>query len=450
MEVAEIIASNRQTVVVGMGATGLSVARHLARTGRRFMVVDSRPEPPGLAGLAREFPDISVELDGIRAETLCAADTLVVSPGIALSNSAVQEAREQGVAITGDIQLFADAADAPVVAITGSNGKSTVTTLVGEMARAAGRNVGVGGNLGPPALDLLDDDRDLYVLELSSFQLELVENLGAEVATVLNVSADHMDRYPDLLSYHRAKHRIFRGARQAVVNRDDTLSQPLLAAGVGQWQFGLGAPDIRGFGLAGQDGEDWLTYFRERLLPVSELRIRGRHNIANALAALALGHAVGLSMDAMLETLRHFRGLPHRCETVAEKNGVLWIDDSKATNVGAASAAIAGFAGERPDIVLIAGGQGKGQDFSALADAARGRVKLAVLIGDDARPLADTLAPVADVVFATSMAGAVTAASEAAGTGDKVLLSPACASFDMFEGYEDRGRQFAAAVEALS
>lgn len=464
--VTDLIASSKLTVVVGLGATGLSVARYLAGRGERFVVVDSRVDPPGLAELARSVPQALVELGDFNEQTLCSADRLVVSPGVALAEPALRGAAEEGVAITGDIQLFADAlrekgATAPIVAITGSNGKSTVTTLVGEMARAAGLKVAVGGNLGVPALDLLADDRDLYVVELSSFQLELVEHLGAEVATVLNVSADHMDRYPDLRRYHAAKHRIFRSARQVVVNRDDALSQPLVANSVGEWSFGVDKPDFRGFGVVTVQDEPWLAFEYSPLMPVAELAMRGRHNLANALAALALGHGAGLSMAPMLATLRTFRGLPHRCEWVADKDGVSWINDSKATNVGAAMAAIeglsaSGFSAQNPDedggndLILIAGGQGKGQDFAPLGRAARRRVRLAILIGEDAAAVAEALRGVCDVVYATTLEAAVSVAAASARPGDKVLLSPACASFDMFKGFANRGEQFVRAVAAVA
>ncbi|MCK9503862.1 MAG: UDP-N-acetylmuramoyl-L-alanine--D-glutamate ligase [Porticoccaceae bacterium] len=446
----DVIATNRLTAVVGIGTTGLAVARFLARRGEPFVMMDTRVDPPGLAQLARELPTVPVELGGLDEETLRSAQRIVVSPGLSLEHPALISAADAGVAITGDIQLFADQALAPIVAITGSNGKSTVTTLVGKMAEAAGLNVGVGGNLGTPALDLLDDRRDLYVLELSSFQLELVDNLNATVATVLNMSPDHMDRYSGIVSYHRAKHRIFRGVKQVVSNRQDALSQPLVPAFVTQWSFGLDTPDFKGFGVAPHNGEDCLCFQDQPLLRVSELVIKGRHNLANALAALALGHAVGLPFEAMAAVLKTFRGLPHRCESVAWMQGVSWINDSKATNVGAAVAAIEGLAGDSADIILIAGGQGKGQDFSDLAKAAAGRVRLAILIGEDAPLLADKLAAVVDVVYATSITAAVNAAAEAAVSGDKVLLSPACASFDMFRNFEDRGDKFATAVRGLA
>ncbi|MCK9468321.1 MAG: UDP-N-acetylmuramoyl-L-alanine--D-glutamate ligase [Porticoccaceae bacterium] len=449
--VTKLIASSKLTVVVGLGATGLSVARYLAKRGERFVVVDSRIDPPGLSELARVVPQAQVELGEFNDHTLRSADRLVISPGLALAQPVLRGAAEAGVALTGDIQLFAAAANAPIIAITGSNGKSTVTTLVGEMAQVAGLNVGVGGNLGVPALDLLAPDRDLYVVELSSFQLELVEHLGAEVAAVLNVSADHMDRYPDLKGYHTAKQRIFRGARQVVVNRDDALSQPLVADSVGQWTFGLDKPGDRGFGVTSVEGESWLSFEYSLLMPVAELAMRGRHNLANALAALALGHGAGLPMASMLTALRTFRGLPHRCEWVAELGGVTWINDSKATNVGAAMAAIEGLSeADGDDLILIAGGQGKGQDFAPLGRTARGRVRLALLIGEDASGVAEALRGVCNVVYATSLAAAVNAAAESARPGDKVLLSPACASLDMFNDFADRGEQFVQAVEALA
>lgn len=445
----DLIATSRLTVVVGLGATGLSVARYLAARGERFVVVDSRVDPPGLGELARTAPAAPVELGEFNESTLCTAERLVVSPGIPLSHPTLQKAAAAGAAITGDIQLFAAATRAPIIAITGSNGKSTVATLVGEMAVAAGRNTGVGGNLGVPALDLLADDRELYVVELSSFQLELVEELGAEVAAVLNISPDHLDRYPDLQHYHAAKHRIFRGAHQVVANRDDPLSHPLVPTGVSYWTFGLDQPDFKQFGVVELNAEPWLAFEREPLMAVAELALQGRHNLANALAALALGHAAGLAMAPMLDTLRVFGGLPHRCQRVADKHGVSWINDSKATNVGATMAAIEGLAGTAADLILIAGGQGKGQDFAALGRAARDRVRLAILIGDDAGQLAEALKGACDLLYATSLAAAVNAAAESARRGDKVLLSPACASLDMFKNFADRGEQFALAVEQL-
>jgi UDP-N-acetylmuramoylalanine--D-glutamate ligase len=462
---ANLIASDKLTVVVGLGATGLSVARFLDARGEAFVIVDSRAEPPGLVALRESMPLARVELGGFRADTLASADRLVVSPGISPNHPALVEAAAQGVPLVGDIELFMTEVkargDTPVVAITGSNGKSTVTTLVGEMALAARKKVGIGGNLGLPALDLLsqaqDQERDLYVLELSSFQLELVSDLSADAVTVLNISPDHMDRYASVVEYHSAKHRIFRGANKVVVNRDDMLTQALVAPSVECFSYGLSKPDFNGFGLLEEDSESYLAYQFEPLLLVSELGIKGRHNVANALAALALGHAVGLPRKAMLQALREFTGLRHRCETVvgnlrspAGEKSVTWINDSKATNCGATLAAITGLAdaGEM-NLILIAGGQGKGQDFSVLQSAAEGRVKLAILLGEDAAQIASCLPASTDILFANDMVAAVNLAARNATNGDLVLLSPACASFDMFAGFAERGDSFVAAVRAL-
>ena len=445
---SQLIASNKLKVIVGLGVTGLSVARHFARLGERFAICDTRRQPPQLQALRDELPDVPVMLGDLSDDALLDADEVILSPGLSRRHPAVQRALVAGIPVINDIELFARAAAAPIVAITGSNGKSTVTTLLGEMCAEAGIAAGVGGNLGTPALELLDGTAQLYVMELSSFQLESVQALNAEVAVVLNISPDHMDRYDSLLDYHQAKHRIFIGARQVVANRDDALTTPLVAEGVKQWSFGLGQPDFKGFGLRQHEGETWLFYQFDPLMPEKELGLKGRHNCANALAALALGAACGLPMEAMLATLRRFRGLPHRCQVVAERNGVTYIDDSKATNVGATLAAIDGLSAGG-NLILIAGGQGKGQDFAPLASALPGTVKLLVLIGEDATSIERAVGGRVDTVHATGMAGAVAAAGEAATNGDVVLLSPACASFDMFQGFEDRGRQYARAVEAL-
>lgn len=455
--VANLIASDKLSVVVGLGDTGLSVARFLAASGEPFVVVDSRTQPPGLAALQEILPEVEVEVGGFRSETLASAQRLIVSPGVSLAHPALVEAAAQGVELIGDIELFMASAKAPVIAITGSNGKSTVTTLLGKMAEAAGKNVGVGGNLGPPALDLLSVERDLYVLELSSFQLELIDKLSAEVVTVLNVSADHMDRYASLMDYHRAKHRIFRGAKKVVVNRDDTLTRPLVPDSVERLTFGLGKPDLKAFGLLEANDETYLAFEFEPWLAVSELGIKGRHNIANALAALALGQAAGLPREAMLQALQDFSGLPHRCETVAGinqlvggKQGITWVNDSKATNGGATLAAITGLADAGDmNLILLAGGQGKDQDFSVLEVATEGRVKVAILLGEDAPKIAQCLPASTEVLFVEDMTAAVTLAAEHAVPGDVVLLSPACASFDMYSGFAERGDSFRAAVEAL-
>jgi UDP-N-acetylmuramoylalanine--D-glutamate ligase len=416
-----------------------------------FAVADTRDNPPELATLRQDYPQVEVRCGELDVEFLCRADELYVSPGLALATPALQQAAARGVKLSGDIELFARNAKAPIVAISGSNAKSTVTTLVGEMAAAAGKRVAVGGNLGTPALDLLDDSVELYVLELSSFQLETTDQLGAEVATVLNVSEDHMDRYSGLPAYHLAKHRIFRGARQVVVNRQDALSRPLIGEGLPCWTFGLNTPDFHGFGLREENGEKYLAFQFDTLMPVRELKIRGAHNQSNALAALALGHAVGLPFDAMLSALRTFTGLAHRCQWLRERAGVSYYDDSKATNVGAALAAIEGLGVDiTGKLVLIAGGDGKGADFSALRTPVVAYCRVVVLLGRDAELLAKTFGDAVPLVRVKTLEEAVQRAAEWAQDGDAVLLSPACASLDMFKNFEERGRLFAHAVEALS
>ncbi|MDP3814697.1 UDP-N-acetylmuramoyl-L-alanine--D-glutamate ligase [Pseudomonas sp.] len=445
-----LIASDHFRIVVGLGKSGMSLVRFLARQGLPFAVVDTRANPPELSTLREQFPQVEVRCGELDVDFLCRASELLISPGLAIATPALQAAAARGVKLSGDIELFARYAKAPIVAITGSNAKSTVTTLVGEMAAAAGKKVAVGGNLGTPALDLLSDEIELYVLELSSFQLETTEQLNAEVATCLNISEDHMDRYADLQAYHLAKHRIFRGARQVVVNRDDALSRPLVADQLPCWFFGLGKPDFKRFGLLEESGEKCLGYQFAALLPVRELKIRGAHNQSNALAALALGHAVGLPFEAMLQTLRSFAGLPHRCQWVGEHDDVSYYDDSKATNVGAALAAIEGLGADIPGkLVLIAGGDGKGADFSALKNPVGKFCRAVVLLGRDAELLAAAIGDAVPLIRVKTLDEAVQRAAELAEAGDAVLLSPACASLDMFKNFEERGRLFAQAVEGL-
>jgi UDP-N-acetylmuramoylalanine--D-glutamate ligase len=446
-----LIASDNFRIVVGLGKSGMSLVRFLANRGVSFAVADTRENPPELATLRRDYPQVDVRCGELDVEFLCRADEVYVSPGLALATPALQQAAARGVKLSGDIELFARNAKAPIVAITGSNAKSTVTTLVGEMAAAAGKRVAVGGNLGTPALDLLSDDVELYVMELSSFQLETTDHLAAEVATVLNISEDHMDRYSGLPAYHLAKHRVFRGARQVVVNRQDVLTRPLIGEGLPCWTFGLNTPDFHGFGLRVENGEKYLAFQFDNLMPVRELKIRGAHNQSNALAALALGHAVGLPMDAMLSSLRSFGGLEHRCQWLREREGVSYYDDSKATNVGAALAAIEGLGADiSGKLVLIAGGDGKGADFSGLRAPVAAHCRAVVLIGRDAELIAQAVGDDVELVRVATLEDAVLRCAEIAQPGDAVLLSPACASFDMFKNYEERGRLFAQAVGDLS
>ncbi|ARN74718.1 UDP-N-acetylmuramoyl-L-alanine--D-glutamate ligase [Oceanicoccus sagamiensis] len=444
----QLIATDNKQVVIGLGITGLSCVRYLAANNKPFSVVDSRENPPGLDAFKAEFPDISLTLGEISETALAGADELVVSPGVAIDEPEIVKAVAKGAHICGDIDLFCKAVDAPVIAITGSNGKSTVTTLVGEMIERSGRKVAVGGNIGTPALDLLAAETpDIYVLELSSFQLERSENLSVEVATVLNVSADHMDRYNNILAYHQAKHRIFHGCKKVVINRADALSRPLLAEGVEVFTFGLSDSDFNGFGVLNDGEVESLAYQFKPLMPVSELAMVGRHNIENALAAMALAAAVGVEIAPMLDVLRQFPGLEHRCQYAGEHQGVRFYNDSKGTNVGAAIASINGLKDNANDIVLIAGGDAKGADFSPLLPVLKQSVKNLVLIGNAAQALSDLCSESLNVHRADSMEQAVNQAVALANQGDVVLLSPACASFDMFDNYQHRGEVFVAAVQ---
>lgn len=444
------LAPDTTHVIVGLGKTGVSCARWLRRQGVKFAAVDTRVSPPGIDVFRQEFADVQLECGELREETLLQAQVLVMSPGVDPRVLPVRRAVARGARLTGDVDLFARAVKAPLVAITGSNAKSTVTTLVGEMAKTAGVNVAVCGNIGTPVLDMLDGGHhDLYVLELSSFQLETTHNLGAKVATVLNISPDHLDRYDSMQAYHAAKHRIFQGCQQVVINRDDPLSRPLLPTSIKASSFGLAADDSNEYAVLERGGRRWLAFNREPLLAVDELKIAGQHNVANALASLALGRAAGLEFAPMLQALRNFAGLPHRCQWVATINGVGWYNDSKGTNVGASVAAIVGL-GSSGRIVLLAGGVGKGAEFTALAPVMRKYGSRAIVFGEDAAKIASALDGVVPVARVDSFEAAVARAHAEAVAGELVLLSPACASFDMFDNYEHRGRVFTQLVRALA
>jgi UDP-N-acetylmuramoylalanine--D-glutamate ligase len=438
----------KNAVIVGMGRTGLSVARHLQRCGYGIAITDSREAPPELAGVQALGSAVVTRTGGFDARLLERADIVVTSPGVPLDDPFFSQARSRGLDIVGDIELFARAADAPVVGITGTNGKSTVTTLLGRMAERAGVRVRVGGNLGQPALDLLDrGPTDLYVLELSSFQLDTTHSLKLKAAVVLNVSADHLDRYATLRHYADSKARIYAGSEIAVVNADDPEVMRMPRAGSRVVSFGLDSSAEFTLLTPASDGAPWLARRGSPLLPLAALRISGRHNAANALATLALGDALRLPLQPMLEELREFTGLPHRAQWVGEVNRVRFINDSKGTNVGATLAAVAGFS---EPLVVIAGGDGKGQDFASLAAAFRGKVRTAVLLGRDAGLIETALAGVCHTVRVATMEEAVRTAARFAQPGDTVLLSPACSSLDMFRDYAHRGAVFAAAVKELT
>ena len=443
------LAQAGKVLVVGLGKTGLSCARFLTRQGAAVAVTDTRLHPPGLDALRGELQDAALFLGGFDRAAFEAAGLIVVSPGVSVQEPLIRQARARGVPVVGDIELFARAVRAPVAAITGSNGKSTTTMLLGEMARIAGRRVSVGGNLGDPALDLLDPVVELYVLELSSFQLETTDSLRPAVAVVLNVSPDHLDRYDSLEDYAAAKARVFRHAGVAVVNLDDprVVAMP---GGERRAGFTLSEPGPHDYGLRTYDGTAWLCAGTEPVVPVGEMALAGRHNLANGLAALAMADAMGLPRAAAREALCTFGGLAHRTQLVAEVRGVRYYDDSKGTNVGATIAALEGFEDETPArTVLIAGGDGKGQDFSALGPILARTARCVVLIGRDAGLIEAVLGPSVARVHAADMAEAVSLAARHAVPGDRVLLSPACASFDMFRNYEHRGEVFAQAVRGL-
>lgn len=435
-------------IIVGLGKTGISSVRYLAKLGCNLTVVDNRLDPPGLQELQQNFPKIPVYLGNFDQNLLLQADELIISPGVSMSEPAIAKCLKQGIKVTGDIELFTRATATPIVAITGSNGKSTVTSLVGAMVEAAGKKVGVGGNLGVPALDLLKNQADFYVLELSSFQLETTQSLSTQAAVVLNISEDHMDRYPNLATYLATKQRIYKNCQVAIVNRDEyptyaNLNLPPKVIG-----FCCSKPQNEDFGI----DAGYLVHNSKKLLPLDALKIKGLHNAANALAALALGTAVDLPLDAMLLAMRNFPGLPHRCQWIAKINGVDWYNDSKGTNVGATKSAIEGLGNSsnpQNKIVLIAGGVGKGADFSSLTYPVTKYVRTVVLIGKDAPLIAKALANSSKILHASTLAEAVAICAKAALPGDKVLLSPACASLDMFNNFEHRGEVFITEVQQL-
>lgn len=436
-----------KTVIVGLGKTGLSCARYLHARHRRVTVIDSRNAPPEISALQQLAPEIEIRVGGFDASVLEGATEVVVSPGVSLREPLMQAAMRRNLPIIGDVELFARSVNAPVVGITGTNGKSTVTTLVAHMATRSGKRALAGGNLGTPALELLNDSiPDVYVLELSSYQLETTQSLKLAAATVLNVTPDHMDRYDDIKEYAAAKARIFNHADVAVVNGDDPLVSKMPHGKQRVIDFSLQANSSALYSIRATPTDVELLRHNIPLIAMSQLKIAGLHNAANALAALAMCEALELDRAACIDALRDFPGLPHRSQWVADVKGVRYVDDSKGTNVGATLAAVAGMSGP---LVLIAGGQGKGQDFAALAPAFRSKVRHVVLIGQDAKQIAASLAQTCTCEFASDMNDAVTKSARSAHTGDTVLLSPACASLDMFRDYAHRGTAFATAVKEL-
>ena len=442
------IASSERRVIFGLGVTGQSVARWWHQQGVAFAAVDTRAESADDPSVVADIDPNNSAFGDVDAAFVDDCTEMIVSPGVALDHPLVERARGQGCRVRGDIDLFIEAAQAPVVGITGSNGKSTVTSILGTMIAACGVKVSVGGNLGRPALDLLADKPELYVLELSSFQLERSETLGLALATVLNISADHLDRYASLTDYHRAKHAIYKQVGHVVANRDDPLTIPLVPEETPVTWWRSGEPDLNEFGLVERDGATWLCRGPEGLVCSEELQLAGRHNHLNVLAALALGSALKMPLEGLIEGAKHYRGLPHRCQLISQVNGVRFIDDSKGTNIGATAAALEGLAGAG-QIWLIIGGQGKGQDFSLLKPLlARINVRLLVM-GEATERIRADLGMDTPIDVMSSLEDAVNLSAASAQPGDIVLLSPACASFDMFASYVERGERFQAAVAAL-
>lgn len=442
---------DKQVLVLGLGETGLSALRWLKCQGARLSVADTRENPPGVEILKAELPQVTLHTGVFNAAIFAGKDLVVSSPGIALSEPEIQAAIARGVAVVGDVELFAQyrPINAKVIAITGANGKTTVTTLVGEMCKAAGLNTIVAGNIGLPVLDALGmETPDVYVLELSSFQLETTSSLVVDAATMLNLSEDHMDRYAGMQDYAIAKARIFYNAKLQVLNRDDAWSMLMSRPKLQQVTFGLNeANEEQSYGLHEVNGETWLSCGTHDLMNIRDLKIAGLHNAANALAAIALCRGIGIEYAPIMQTLYNFKGLPHRVEWVAEIDDVDYYDDSKGTNVGATCAALAGLPRK---VVLIAGGDGKDQDFSPLKQPVAENARAVVLIGRDAsvieQELLETNVP---LYHAADLPEAVNIAKKLAQVGDAVLLSPACASFDMFKNYVHRAEVFVDAVKRL-
>jgi UDP-N-acetylmuramoylalanine--D-glutamate ligase len=432
-------------MVVGLGATGLSIARYLQRGDINATYFDSRDEPPGLDELAEICPNAKVLLGGSTLPK--GIERVIASPGVSDSHPLLTKAHKKKLEVVSDIELFAREAEAPFVAITGSNGKSTVTTLLYHMCKADGREALAGGNLGEPALDLLVAQKpDIYVLELSSFQLHRTQQLPAEVAVLLNVSPDHLDWHADENEYRQSKYRVYRDAKAAVINRADKEAEQHSKHCNRIVSFGLDAPADGQYGMREDNGEIYLACGETLLLSTRDLAMYGVHNQLNALAALAAGDLLGLELEAMLQVLIEFPGLPHRMQFVARVGAVDYINDSKATNVAAAVASIASV---ESMLVLVAGGDGKGGDFGDLAAAVEDKLRGVVLIGKDAEKIAHALDTVMPVHFADTMGAAVTMAANCAESDDTVLLAPACASLDQYTNFMKRGDSFCDAVEAL-
>jgi UDP-N-acetylmuramoylalanine--D-glutamate ligase len=440
--------AGQNNLVFGLGTTGLSVARYLKRKGIAARFVDTREAPPGLDELGEIDPSADIVLGEAPDSLAKNVARIIVSPGVSDQEPLLEAARKAGIDIVSDIELFVHEAVAPLVGVTGSNGKSTVSTLLSLMCDSAGITGLAGANLGEPALDLLEHDTpDYYILELSSFQLQRTRTLPLKVAVLLNISPDHLDWHASEAEYRSAKYRVFRDAKSAVINRNDEEAPRHLAKGATCISFGLDAPDEDQFGIRDDGGEYFLARGEQLLLSTSDIAMVGVHNQANALAALAAGELMGLKLSAMLQVIHEFPGLPHRMQLIARINGAAFINDSKATNVGAAIASVESVPGL---VVLIAGGQGKGGDFEAFANSVCSKLRGAVLFGEDAEAIEDAFHGLAPTMRVADLPEAVRNAAAVAEAGDTVLLAPACASFDQYRDFEARGDDFRDAVLELT
>lgn len=438
-------------LVVGLGKTGYSIARYLIKRDIPFVMFDTRQTPESLEGFYHEFPNVEVKLEQFPEELYPKLKCIITSPGVSLEEPFIQKAIELNIPVFGDIECVAKEVDVPIICITGTNGKSTVTTLVGEMIKESGLSVAVAGNIGLPVLDMLDIGvkYDAWVLEVSSFQLEVTNSLKPYAATILNITPDHLDRHKKLSIYIDTKQRIYNQAQKVVYNRADKATLPKNKA-ADCISFGLDTPTKNDWGIIYDNQNKYLARGNEKILNVAELKIKGRHNWLNALAACALAETMDVQKEHMIQVLRRFPGLTHRTQWVRNVNGVDWINDSKGTNVGATVSAITGIGGAIDGkIILIAGGQGKGADFSDLNNAVSEYVRLAILIGEDAGKIEAQISNSADILHAPSLESAVLLAQKHAKANDVVLMSPACASFDMFRDFNHRGDEFIAAVQAL-
>ena len=444
-----LLNQHQSAVVVGLGLTGFSCARYLLSRGLQVTVTDDRQETNYSEQLAQEYPQVVLHMGELNQQVLNESGLIVVSPGVPLNTPALLEASQNGAMLVGDIELFVQENQAPVIAITGSNGKSSVTALVGEICQQAGLRTLVAGNIGVPVLDSLTEGEhyDVCALELSSFQLEATDAVNASAAVILNISDDHMDRYDSIGDYLLAKLRIFKGAERIIVYRHDDLLKQVSLPSERLITYGLDEPKSKyDFGVKKIANMEWLVQGEERLMKLRDIPLTGKHNVANVLAAFALTKQMNLDKENVLQAIKSFKGLPHRTELVRELNGVKWVNDSKATNIGATIAAIQGI---DESIILLAGGQGKDADFTELADVLPGKVKYVILFGQDAQKIDDAIGTNVETYRVENMSEAVSKAHQLAEPTDVVLLSPACASFDMYSGFTARGDDFRQQVEVL-